>query len=68
MTKSTAVVKVDSEQNWKKALNYIPDVFTIVVYTFENDSPKVKMGDGIHTVNDLPFLVSREVVDKTLVL
>jgi hypothetical protein len=68
MIKSNAIVKVDSEENWKKALNYIPDTFTIIVYTYENDSPRVKIGDGFHKVNDLPFLVSREVIDKTLIL
>ena len=68
MIKSNAIVKVDSEENWKKALNYIPNAFTIIVYTYENDQPKVKIGDGIHKVNDLPFLNNREVVDDTLML
>lgn len=68
MIKSNAVVKVDSEENWNKALNYIPDTFTILVYTYENDSPKVKIGDGIHKVSELPFLSNREVIDDTLVL
>lgn len=68
MTKSSAVVKVDTAENWKKALNYIPDSFTILVYTYENDSPKVKIGDGLHKVNDLPFLNNKEVVEDTLVL
>ena len=68
MIKSNAVVKVDTEENWAKALNYIPDTFTILVYTYENDSPKVKIGDGIHKVNELPFLANRQVVDDTLML
>ena len=68
MEKSNAIVKVDSEVNWSKALNYVPTAFTIIVYTYENDAPKVKIGDGIHKVNDLPFLSQREVVDDMLVL
>lgn len=69
MKKSNAIVKVDSEENWNKAKNYIPDVFTIVVYTYENGSPRVKMGDGIHTVSNLPFLNQSQVSnDETLVL
>ena len=68
MTKSNAIVKVDSEENWKKAVNYIPDSFTILVYTYDSDSPKVKIGDGIHKVNDLPFLSNRKVEEETLVL
>ena len=68
MVKSNAVVKVDSEENWNKAVNYIPDPFTILVYTYEESTPKVKIGDGIHKVKDLPFLSRREVVEDTLVL
>lgn len=68
MIKSNAVVKVDSEENWNKAVNYIPDTFTIIVYTYENNSPKVKIGDGINKVRDLPFLTNRTVEEETLVL
>ena len=68
MRKSNAIVKVDSEENWKKATNYIPDTFTIIIYEFENSSPKVKIGDGVHFVNDLPFLSNKEVIDDTLML
>ncbi len=68
MRKSNAVVKVDSAENWNKAINYIPDSFTIIVYEFEDGSPRVKIGDGIHKVNELPFLSTKEVVNDTLIL
>lgn len=68
MEKSTAIVKVDSEENWNKAINYIPNAFTIIVYSYIDKSPKVKIGDGIHKVNDLPFLSNKEVNDDMLVL
>ena len=68
MVKSNAIVKVDTEENWSKAVNYIPDTFTILVYTYDEKAPKVKIGDGIHLVNDLPFLNNREIKDDTLVL
>ena len=68
MEKSNAIVKVDSEENWNKALNYVPNTFTIIVYTYEDSQPKVKIGDGIHKVNELPFLNNREVDEDTLVL
>lgn len=68
MVKSNAVVKVDSEENWNKAINYIPDSFTILVYTYEESTPRVKIGDGIHKVKDLPFLSNREVIEDTLIL
>ena len=68
MEKSNAIVKVDTEENWKKAQNYIPDSFTIIVYSYEDRGPKIKIGDGIHKVNDLPFLNNKEVEEHTLVL
>ena len=37
MQKSNAIVKTDSEENWNKAVNYIPDSFTIIVYEYENE-------------------------------
>ena len=68
MKKSNAIVKVDSVENWNKAINYVPDSFTIIIYEFENSSPRVKIGDGIHKVKDLPFLSTKEVVEDTLIL
>ena len=68
MEKSNAIVKVDTAVNWEKAVNYIPDVFTIIVYEIENNTPRVKIGDGIHKVNDLPFLSKSEVSEDTLIL
>ena len=68
MKKSNATVKVDLAINWEKAKNYIPDSFTIIVYEFDEGSPKVKIGDGIHSVGELPFLSNREVDGDTLVL
>ena len=68
MQKSNAIVKVDTEANWNKAINYIPDKFTIIVYTYENSAPRVKFGDGVTVVTKLPFLNNNEVVNDTLVL
>ena len=68
MDKNNALIKVDGAENWAKAKNYIPDKFTIIVYQYKDSSPKVKIGDGIHTVNSLPFLVEKEVQDTTLIL
>lgn len=69
MQKSNAIIKVDTEENWNKAVNYIPDVFTVLVYKYENQSPRIKIGDGIHKVNELPFLNnSTQIEDDTLIL
>lgn len=68
MVKSNAVIKVDKAQNWAKAVNYIPDSFTILVYEYEGKPPKIKMGDGKTRINDLPFLNQSQVKDDTLEL
>ncbi len=68
MKKSNAIIKTDTEVNWNKAINYIPDNFTIIIYEYDNQPPKVKIGDGIHNVNELPFLTHKEVKDNTLIL
>ena len=68
MVKSNAIVKIDSEENWNKAKNYIPDQFTIIVYEYPDRSPKIKMGDGKHKVYELPFLNESRVEDNTLKL
>lgn len=70
MEKSQATIKTDSAENWEKAKNYIPDKFTIIVYTYADDMPpKIKIGDGIHTVNELSFLISEKTVkNNTLIL
>ena len=68
MVKSNATIKVDRAENWAKAVNYTPDKFTILVFEYEGCSPRIKIGDGIHRVNDLPFLNNSEVIEDTLVL
>lgn len=69
MEKSQAIIKVDSEENWEKAKNYVPDKFTIIIYDATDEMPpRIKIGDGVHTVKDLPFLSNKEVKDNTLIL
>lgn len=63
MVKSNATIKVDTAENWAKAVNYVPDKFTILVFEYPDSSPKIKIGDGSHKVNDLPFLTNSQVVD-----
>lgn len=58
MQKTAAVIKTDSASNWEKAKNYIPDGGTILVYEYEGRAPRIKIGNGIDKVNDLPFLVT----------
>lgn len=67
MKKSNATIKVDTEENWNKAVNYIPDIFTIIVYE-SMGAPKIKIGDGKTRVKDLPFLSDNKVENDVLVL
>lgn len=68
MLKSNATIKVDRAENWQKAVNYIPDKFTILVFEYDNASPRIKIGDGTHKVSELPFLNGSEVITDTLFL
>jgi hypothetical protein len=50
----TICLKHDTAANWAKAVNFIPQKGEIIVY--DDMDPPFKIGDGIHTVNDLPFI------------
>lgn len=55
---SRIIHKHDSASNWAKATNFIPKQGEIVVY--DKDSTysyeRFKIGDGVTTVNNLPFM------------
>lgn len=50
--------KIDIEANWLKAVNFIPIKGEIIVYAIDENHkvPRIKIGDGITKVNDLPFV------------
>ena len=54
---SRIIPKHDIESNWNKATNFVPLKGEIIVYDAdENYSyPRVKHGDGVTNVNELPF-------------
>ena len=54
---SRIIPKHDIESNWNKATNFIPLKGEIIVYDAdENYSyPRIKHGDGVTNVNELPF-------------
>ena len=60
--KERVQVKHDTAENWAKAVNFVPLSGELIVYDgiLENGEyvvkPKIKIGDGIHNVNDLPFV------------
>ena len=49
--------KHDIETNWSKAINFIPLAGEIIVYDKdeEHSSARIKIGDGVTKVSDLPF-------------
>lgn len=66
--KTRIIHKHDIEANWMKATNFIPLQGEIVVYDIEKETDnlpegrtnkysyeRLKIGDGISNVNDLPF-------------
>lgn len=49
--------KGDYEANWKKATGFIPLAKEIIIYKAEEGKPaKIKIGDGVTGINDLPFV------------
>lgn len=62
--KSRIQLKNDTEENWNKAINFIPKKGELIIYNAEssnqiNDNarpfPRLKVGDGITNVIALPF-------------
>lgn len=58
--------KHDIEANWIKAINFIPLKAEIIVYDADDthNYARFKIGDGLHTVNDLPFAIT-DISDST---
>lgn len=49
----TMFLKHDTAANWAKAVNFVPKKGEVIIY--DDMDPPFKIGDGIHTVNELPF-------------
>lgn len=49
--------KIDTEENWNKAVNFIPLKGELIIYNIDASHPehRFKIGDGITTVINLPF-------------
>lgn len=52
--------KGDTEVNWNKAMGFIPLDKEIIIYKPDEKNPtiRIKIGDGVTPVQDLPFLKS----------
>jgi hypothetical protein len=51
-------LKHDTEENWTKAVGFIPRASEPIVYDEDDTHPykRFKIGDGERNVNDLPFI------------
>ena len=56
--KTRIVHKHAIEADWVRAINFIPMKAALIVYDPDNNYffPRIKIGDGINNVNDLPFV------------
>lgn len=50
--------KHDTKENWDKAVNFIPKISELIVYDADDECayPRVKIGDGVTKVTELPFV------------
>lgn len=55
---SRIVHKHDTEANWKLATGFTPMAGELIVYDVDAlyEYERIKVGDGIRNVNDLPFI------------
>lgn len=55
--KNRIIHKHDTEINWKKAINFIPKKGEIIIYDADDkvNYQRLKIGDGITVISDLPF-------------
>lgn len=55
---SRIILKHDSEENWNKAINFIPKQGEIIIYDKDDNYSyeRIKIGDGETFVKDLPFI------------
>ena len=64
-------IKHDIAANWAKAVNFIPLAGELIIYdgVIENgiyiEQPKLKVGDGIHKLAELPFIEINNKVEQT---
>jgi hypothetical protein len=60
--KKQLILKHDIAANWAKAVNFIPKLDELILYDgiLENgvyvELPRLKRGDGVTKLNELPFL------------
>ena len=66
--KTRIQLKNDTETNWNKAINFVPLKGEIIIYSADDSHPfsRIKVGDGITTVINLPFINANGINGKTI--
>lgn len=66
--KSRIIHKHDTEENWLKAVNFIPKKGELIIYDIDisYSYERFKIGDGITLVSALPFAMNLEARIKAL--
>ena len=61
--------KHDIENNWNKAVNFIPLAGEIIIYDPDtaHSYARLKCGDGVTTVVNLPFMFEEEIREAILI-
>lgn len=54
MEKFKPILKSDTTENWKKAVNYIPRLNEIIIY-IDMDPVGIKIGNDVDKVSELKF-------------
>lgn len=56
--KTRIQLKNDTEVNWDKAINFVPLQGEIIIYSADESHPfsRIKIGNGLSTVSNLPFI------------
>lgn len=67
--KTRIQLKNDTEANWKKA-RFIPLKGELIIYSADDAHPffRLKVGDGVTLVSDLPFIDSNTVDGKSILI
>ena len=54
-------LKHDIEENWLKAINFVPKKGEIIIYDSDsnNPTPRFKIGDGVAVIGSLPFVAAQ---------
>ena len=55
----------DTQANWKAAKNFVPEKGELIIYDTDivNTKVRFKLGDGVTTVNELPFALDEALDD-----